>query len=530
MNVRLLAVLAAAALLFFVGLGRTTLFDQDEAKYTQVAREILETGDPITLHVNGEPWFVHPPLYMWLQAVTGRIFGFTEYTARVWSAVAGVAGVYATYLLGRLLFPTRAALLAAAVLPATFQYFAHSRLAVFDGMLVTFMLLAFYAFLRALYDVSRAHAYYAAVWAGLGTLTKGPIALLLPALVAAVYLIVRWKRFRWRAPVLGPVAVYAALALPWYVIEWMRHGEPFVRTVIGYYTVNRFLGVVEGQSGPWWYYAAVFGVGAFPWTGFLLAMLPYHVRRFRTEGSLLVLLWTVITVAFYSAAGTKLPNYVLPVYPWAALGIAALWHAALDGEREASVTIRAAFIGTAIALLVFAGEIVAFARVKYPAALAALQLHLITVAIVLGIWLAAAAACYALRRPAASFGLLVATMWVFGGTLVFQTLPMIDARRPIKQVAAAVRAQLSPGTQLVGYRISSYQTLLFYTNHRVHWVDDFQTLQRVACTQPKTIVVTEPEQVRDVARLHRGDAAPPITSVITTEDLVAVEVRQAPCP
>jgi 4-amino-4-deoxy-L-arabinose transferase-like glycosyltransferase len=65
---RLLALLAAAAVLFTAGVGRGSLWDQDEAKYTQVAREILETGDPITLHVNGTPWFVHPPLYMWLQA------------------------------------------------------------------------------------------------------------------------------------------------------------------------------------------------------------------------------------------------------------------------------------------------------------------------------------------------------------------------------------------------------------------------------------------------------------------------------
>jgi len=523
MNVRLLALLGAVALLFFVGLGRPTLFDQDEAKYTQVAREILETGDPITLHVNGAPWFVHPPLYMWLVAATGRIFGFTEFTARLWSAVAGVAGVYATYLLGGLLFPRRAALLGAAVLAGTFQYFAHARLAVFDGLLVTFMLLTFYAFLRALYDVSRAHAYYAAVWAGLGTLTKGPIALLLPALVALVYLIIRWKRFRWRAPILGPAAVYAAIAMPWYIIEAVRHGAPFISTVIGYYTVNRFLGVVEGQSGPWWYYAPVFGVGAFPWTAFVLAMLPHHARRLREEGSLLVLLWTAITIVFYSMAGTKLPNYVLPVYPWAALGIAAMWHAAFDGERGAAIRIRAAFVGTAVALLIFAGEIAAFARLKYPAALAALQGHLIIAATVLGAWVLAAAGLYLLRRPVSSFVMLAATMWVFGGILVFGTLPMIDARRPIKEVAAAVRARLTPETPLVGYRISSYQTLLFYTNHRVDWVDDARMLRQMRCSHPRMIIVTEPEEMGELQQF-------PATRLITTEDLVAVEVRNTSCP
>ena len=76
-------VLAFAAVLFVVGIGRGSLWDQDEAKYTQVAREILLTRDPITLHVNGRPWFVHPPLYMWLQALTGGAFGFSEVSARI---------------------------------------------------------------------------------------------------------------------------------------------------------------------------------------------------------------------------------------------------------------------------------------------------------------------------------------------------------------------------------------------------------------------------------------------------------------
>lgn len=540
MNRALLALLAAAAILFFTGLGRATLFDQDEAKYTQVAREILQTGDPITLHVNGRPWFVHPPLYIWLVAATGWLFGFSEFTARVWSAVFGLVGIYAAYLLGRRLFTARAALLAAAVLPAMFQFFAHARLAVFDGALTAFMLLAFYAFLEARAG-RRAHAYCAAVWAGLGTLTKGPIALLLPALIAAAFLLLGWIRAAARRlpeastvpaagaiPVLGPILVYAALAVPWYLIEWMRHGWPFVQTVIGYYTVNRFVGVVEGQSGPWWYYAPVFGLGAFPWTAFLLAMVPYHLRRWREEGSLLVLLWTGITIAFYTAAGTKLPNYVLPVYPWAALGIAAMWDGALDGERAARIAIGSAIAGTVIALVVFAGEIVAFAGVKYPADLVALQRHLMLVAAILGVWLFTAAVCYALRRPVVSFALIAASTWLLGGILVFRTLPLIDARRPVKAVAAVVRSRLTPDALLVGYRINDHQTLLFYANHRVQWVEDVPSMLPLICTHPATIVVSRPSDLRAAARSLEASGNLQLRPLIDTDTLAAVEVTCGP--
>lgn len=526
----LLAVLAAAAVLFFAGLGRATLFDQDEAKYTQVAREILQTGDPITLHVNGQPWFVHPPLYIWLVTAAGRVLGFTEFTARLWSAVFGLLGLCAVYLLGRELFTPRAAVLAAAVLASTFQYFAHARLAVFDGMLVTFMLLALYALLRVRAGHPR-QLYAAALWAALGTLTKGPVALLLPALAAASFLLLRRERPRVpAAAALGAAALYAAIAVPWYAVEALRHGMPFVRTVLGYYTITRFVGVVEGQSGPWWYYGPVLIIGAFPWTAFLLAMVPYHLRRRAGDGSLLVLLWGGITLAFYTAAGTKLPNYVLPVYPAAALGIGAMWDAALGGEREARRSLGAAFAGTAAALALFAAEIALFARMKYPGPLADLRPHLVLVGGVLAAWLAAAVGLYGVRWRRASFIMTAGSMWVLGAFLIFGTLPRIDAARPIKPVAAAVREALGPGVPLVGYRISDHQTLLFYVNRQVEWLDDPVSVRIVVCRGPRTIVVGRPQEIEPLQQVLVREAPVEARTLIAEEELAAVEItRTARC-
>ena len=129
----------------------------------------------------------------------------------------------------------------------------------------------------------------------------------------------------------------------------------------------------------------MFGIGAFPWTAFLLAAIPYHVRRRREDGSLLVLLWIAVTIGFYSLAGTKLPNYVLPAFPFAALAVAVMWHDAFAEHPLAKRGLTVAFAGTTVALLVFAGEVAAFARIKYPADLVAVQRHLIAVAAVLAL-------------------------------------------------------------------------------------------------------------------------------------------------
>ena len=525
------AVLVFAAVLFIVGIGRGSLWDQDEAKYTQVAREILLTRDPITLHVNGRPWFVHPPLYMWLQALTGGAFGFSEVSARIWSAVFGVVGIYATILVGEMLFGRGPALLAGVVLATTFEYFVLSRLAIFDVVLTAFMLLAFYAFLRAIRTGERRFRYWAALWAGLGILTKGPIALLLPALVTAAYLAIRRFPLGGIRTWIGPGALAAAVGLSWYLIEWARHGWEFVRIVIGYYTVVRFVGVVEGQTGPWWYYAPVFGIGAFPWTAFVLAALPYHVRRRREDGSLLVLLWIGVTVVFYSLAGTKLPNYVLPAFPFTALAVAVLWHEAFAGRRPAQRALGIAFAGTTVALIVFAGEIAAFARIKYPDDLVAVQRHLIVVAASLALSLAAAAATFVVRRPRVSFAVMAATTVVLAVAVVGRTLPLIDARRPIRPIAEAIRQAVPPGGTFVGYRISDHQTLLYYSERRAQWVDDPVEVLTYLCLVDRFILAGRPPEIQALLGFAATRVSFVTRDLARHPELVALVIsRRGVCP
>ena len=516
-------ILLGAALLFLVGLGQSTLWDQDEAKYTQIAREILQTRDPITLHLNGAPWFVHPPLYLWLQAVTGWLFGFNEFTARVWSAIFGVLGVLATIRLGRLLFTPRAGLLAGVVVMTTFQFFAQSRLAIFDGALVVLMLLAFEAFLRGLRTAEPHLIVWAGIWAGLGTLTKGPIALLLPGMVAAAFLALRRPAVSWRRlPWMKAAAAYLLTAAPWYLVEWVRHGWPFIGQIIGYYTLTRFFGVVEEQSGPWWYYAPVFGLGTFPWTALFVAMLLYQVRRRAHDGSLLVVLWIGITVVFFSLAGTKLPNYVLPVYPMAAVGIAAVWDRLFAGEGMARRYVNAAFIFTVGAVALFAFEIAAFGRLVYPAEFAALQRHLFTVGIAVGGWLLFASALYALRRPAESFAVLAATTVLLAGALIGRTLPLVEAHRPIKTVAAALRPELQPGTALAAVNLTAQQTLLFYTDHRVLWVDDAEGLRPLLCRHRRIVIVARTNERDSVMRYLQFYVPAPLRVIVQQGGLTAI--------
>jgi len=520
------ALLLAAGVLFFSGLGSGTLWDQDEPRYAQAAREILQTKDPITLHINGTPWFVHPPLYIWLQALTGWAIGFSEFSARVWSAIFGVAGVLVTYKFGRMFFSVRAATLGAVVLMTMAQYYAQSRLGIFDIALVVFMLLAFYMFLRYLRESSPHLAVWAFAWAGLGTLTKGPIALVLPALVAGAWLWERGELHRWREiPWRAALVVYAAIAVPWYALETIRHGWPFLGRVIGYYTITRFVGVVENQSGPWWYYGPVLLLGAFPWSGFLLAMVADHLRRWREDGSRLVVLWTGITLLFYTLAGTKLPNYILPIYPIAALGIGVTWDRALGGDPRARQALSAAFALTLVLMVVIAGGIRAFGATHYPADFAVLQQHLLRIAAgVLGGLIVATACYYVLRRLRAAFVVLAGTMVALAGVLTYRTLPLVDAHRPIKAISSAARAELRPADPLIGLRLLAQQTLMYYANHRVDWVEDPAVLAAVLCRHPRAVIVTPSVEYRSWA--HR--AIGPTGRILAERDGLIAFLKDGP--
>lgn len=498
----MIVLLVAVAVLSFYRLGAGSLWDQDETKYAQIAREILETGDPITLHVNGRPWYVHPPLYMWLVAATGGVAGFSEFSVRAWSAAFSVLTVCATMLLGQAWFGPRVGVLAGAILAVTFQFMAQSRLAVFDTVLLAWMLLAVYAFVRG-HRGERGQFLWFFIYAGLATFSKGPIGLLLPGLVIVPFVLIRRAWTRWReVPWIAGFAVYVLIGLSWYGVETWLHGADFVRRVFGYYGIGRFFGVVEDQAGPWTYYLPVLFAGAFPWTAFWPAAAAYHARRRADDGSLFVVLWCAIVFVFYSIAATKLPNYVLPIYPLAAIGVAAWWEAAARGETGRALPVSAACL--AVLLTAFYAGIGGYLRNLYPREFHELGHILVGPAIVMAAGVALVIGLVIARRPlAAAVALCAAVAVAWLGVLTW-ILPVIEAQKPMKPLATAIHAVLQPGDRIVGYRMSIYSSLIYYTDHPVEWVDTPADLRRAVCNPGRVFVVlTEQAAAANVGVLPR---------------------------
>ncbi len=319
-----LPLIVLALFTFFVGLGRGAITDSDEAFYAEAAREMVERGDWLTPSFNYEPRFQKPVLYYWLTAATYLLTGPSELAARWWSACSGVGLVLVTAACGRRWYNEETGLLAGAIAATTFGYFALAHMALPDLPLTFFITLAIFASCMATLERSRSPRGWVLVTGmalGLGVLTKGPVALVLPALVVIPLIMIERRRLEVGiGDVLPGLAVLLLIAVPWYVAMWWEHGTGYLQGFFIGDNVERFATSRFNEPRPWWFYAPVLAGGLLPWTPLMLVWVgPVRGflarRRDFTTLDLRLLLWAVLPLLFYTVSVGKQPRYILPVLP-----------------------------------------------------------------------------------------------------------------------------------------------------------------------------------------------------------------------
>jgi 4-amino-4-deoxy-L-arabinose transferase-like glycosyltransferase len=328
----LLLLAAFCGFLFFYGLGAFGLVGVDEPRYAQIAREMLDRSDWITPTLQGKPWLEKPVLYYWQAMVSFRAAGVSDRAARLPGAFDAAMLIAAIYFFLRRFRPGSeldGALITASC--AGVVGFAHA--AATDMPLAAcfaIALLAWYAWYE-----SRRNIYLAAfyIFLALGTLAKGPVAPALSAVIIFIFVAIRrdWyaiPRTLW----IPGIVLYLAAMLPWYIAVQLRNPE-FFRVFILEHNLARFSQNVYHHRQPFWFYLPVFMLAMMPWTLVLIVAVAERARLIWSEGKeafasaedswpLFLLIWMLVPVLFFSASQSKLPGYILPAVPAAALLVA----------------------------------------------------------------------------------------------------------------------------------------------------------------------------------------------------------------
>ena len=315
--------------IWFGALDFRELFHPDEGRYAAIPHEMLASGDWITPRLNGLKYFEKPALQYWITASAFWALGEQEWTARLWPALSGLLTVLLVFYTGRRIAGAGAGFAAAALLASTFQFFVFSQILTLDMGLTCFMTLALSAFiasqdLRVAPARQRNWAALAGAAMGLAVLSKGLVGVVLPAMVLAAYIVLQrdWKLLG-RLYLLPMSIAFVAVALPWFVWVQLRNPEFFqfffVREHFGRFAQNQ-----HQRTGVWYYFLGVLLIGSLPWS---FAYLKALIRSWRTRSpgqfginpDRLLVLWVLVIVAFFSLSSSKLPGYVLPVFPALAL-------------------------------------------------------------------------------------------------------------------------------------------------------------------------------------------------------------------
>lgn len=360
-----LLLLTVACLFFlFYGLGSYPLIDVDETRYAVMSRDMLHTLDWNSLMLNQVPFLEKPPLYFWLVSTSIKLFGdFNAFAVRFPIALLSAFIVFFTYYFGKRIISRKFGVISALVLLSSTFFLILSHVAIIDMVLTAFVTSAIYCGFLTHFCQEKNKKYYwwyFYMFIGLGFLAKGILALAIPVTIIFIYNFITKTAKDIFKPIniIPGFIMFIAMIMPWHLIMYKQYGFQFIHDYFLVHHFGRFMGSEYiGRERPFFYFVPVFLLGFLPWTFIFIAFLwdgfKKLVTKFKvTEGKIndklyalleattneqkLVLfasIYFAVVFILFSSASTKLPTYILPIFPAAALLTGYYWWAA-DEKSE----------------------------------------------------------------------------------------------------------------------------------------------------------------------------------------------------
>jgi 4-amino-4-deoxy-L-arabinose transferase-like glycosyltransferase len=509
MSRTLLSVLAIALFLSFFRLGSVPLFDVDEAVFATATKEMVESGDWITPTYNGVNRYDKPILFYWFMALSYKIFGVNEFSARFPSAVAASVLVLAIFLFLRHLRSETIALNASLSMAVSVYFLVYSHAAVTDMMLTLFITLSLLSFYLSLTEKTTARKRFSIqgfyLFSALSFLTKGLIGILFPFGIALTYLFATEgvqgvkKAFSGRG-----IILFLMVSVPWYMAQMAINGQEFIQQFFMKHHFMRYTGVISGHRGPVYYFIPVLIIGLLPWIGFLPGGIKGVFKRTSPPENhnapcesadklcLFVFLWFIMIVAFFSFSTTKLPNYILPAVPAASVLIS------FGMEREDRWR-SSGYLFIAVISLLMGFAFLISKRYLLQYGFLDTGWTLIAAAILFSV---AALGCYAVSRKK-TFPIAMAVLMAFFLSLLsLKALPLANQvlQGTLHKYSIYARDRLQRDELFIVYGINN-PSIAFYSGHKLKIIDNREHLLPLLEQGGRSFIITKAKETEALEQL-----------------------------
>lgn len=385
-----LLLLALGCILFiFSNIGIYPLIDIDETRYVNMSRYMYLTKEYLTPILNFEPFLEKPPLYFWLNVISFKIFGYKSiFAARFMTGAVGSFIIFYTYFFAKTLLKSRLyGFLSSTVLLASAWFLVFTHVAILDLNFMAFSAAAIYSAVLPLFIEKEENKkycwYFGYLFMALSILAKGFIGLAVPCMVVFfTYLFLRKLKEIFKPVYILPgLLIFVIVALPWHILIYQAYNQEWVNMYILKHHFARLLNSEGlGRKQPFLFYVPIILAGLIPWTFNFIVILIRDVKRLvrkirftKSLGAFFVIendekkamafcyIYAICVFLFFSSASTKLPPYILTMFPSLALIVGHLWYKAIKDD-ELTKELRISNYINAIMFLVvsFLGLIFAF--------------------------------------------------------------------------------------------------------------------------------------------------------------------------
>ncbi len=309
-----LALFLGFGLFYFLFLGGHPLFLPDEARYSEVAREMLVSHDFITPRLNGSVFFHKPILFYWLQSLSLSLFGLSPWAIRFFPAVLGVLGLVFCYWSSALLWGRKVALLAAIILGTTPLYYGGAHYANMDLEVAVWVNASLLSLLVGVIQEKKTWVLSAYLFGALAFLTKGLIGFAFPAAIMGLWILAtgQWKYVK-RLHLFWGLIIFLALSLPWLIAVSLKNPD-FLHFFFYNQQLQRFATQGFNNKEPFYFYLLVSALGFLPWSLFLARLKSKIWPLAENKLELYLILWALVVLVFFSLPSSKLVGYIIPIF------------------------------------------------------------------------------------------------------------------------------------------------------------------------------------------------------------------------